>query len=186
LAPPPPPYLHLHLPLRTISDEYCSTTAHMARAKTLTRNNIAAVLVKDFSIGKQDMAVIYMSPNLYHESFLQTVDLRNFDLLKHPTAGLKFYESGQRLHLRGITPSTPAAKIPDWRSQIHGAWLIKVNDTEVATTEDVAMALWTLAMDKRASVSLLFLHPEIRPNLSKRMASRLCLPPCSPPVHMIN
>jgi hypothetical protein len=69
--------------------------------------------------------------------------------------------------MRGITPSTPAAKISDWRSQIGGAWLIKVNDTEVATTEDVAMALGTLAMDERASVSLLFSHPEIRPNLSK-------------------
>jgi hypothetical protein len=153
--------------VRTISDEYRSTTARAARAKAPTRNNIAAVLVEDFSIKKQDMAVIYMSPNPYNESFLQTVDLRNFDLLKHPTAGLEFYESGLRLHLRGITPSTPAAKIPDWRSQLCGAWLIKVNDTEVASTEDVAMAFWTLAMDKHASVALLFSHPEIRPNLSK-------------------
>jgi hypothetical protein len=56
--PPPPPCLHLHLPLRTISEEYCPTTAHAARAKAPTKNNIAAVLVKDFSIGKQDMAVI--------------------------------------------------------------------------------------------------------------------------------
>ncbi len=91
-----------------------------------------------------------MSPNPYNESFLQMVYLHNFDLLKHPTAGLKFYESGQRLHLRGITPSTPVAKIPDWRSQICGAWLIKVNDTEVVSTEDVARAFQTLAMDERA------------------------------------
>jgi hypothetical protein len=69
-------------------------TARAARAKAPTKNNIAAVLAKDFSIGKQDMAVIYMSPNPYHELFLQTVDLRNFDLLKHPTAGLELYESG--------------------------------------------------------------------------------------------
>jgi hypothetical protein len=81
-------------PIAYISDEYRSTTARAARAKAPTKKNLAAVLVEDFSIGKQDMAVIYMSPNPYHESFLQMVDLRNFDLLKHPTTGLEFFESG--------------------------------------------------------------------------------------------
>jgi hypothetical protein len=84
---PPPQSLHLHLPLRTISEEYHSTTARAARAKAPTRKDIAAGLVDNFRIGKQDMALIYMSPNPYHEAFLQTIDLQKFDLTKHSTAG---------------------------------------------------------------------------------------------------
>ncbi len=164
---PPPQSLHLHLPLRTILEEYHSTTARAARAKAPTRKDIAAGLVDDFQIGKQDMALIYMSPNPYHEAFLETIHLQKFDPTKHSTAGLEFYESGGRLHLHRITPSTPAAKIPDWRSQVHGAWQIKVNNKEVSSIEDVALAFRAVDVDHRASVSLLFSHPEIRPNLSK-------------------
>jgi hypothetical protein len=108
-----------------------------------------------------------MSPNPYHEAFLQTIDLQKFNLTKHSTAGLEFYKSGGRLHLRSITPSIPAAKIPDWRSCVRGAWLIKVNDKEVSSIEDVAFAFRAVDFDHCASVSLLFSHPEIRPNLSK-------------------
>jgi hypothetical protein len=108
-----------------------------------------------------------MSPNPYHEAFLQTIDLQKFDLTKHSTVGLEFYKSGGRLHLCSITPSTPAAMIPDWHSRVHGAWLIKANNKEVSSIEDVAMAFRVVDVDHRASVSLLFSHPEIRPNLSK-------------------
>ncbi len=59
------------------------------------------------------------------------------------------------------------AKIPEWHSRIRGAWLIKVNDTEVLLIDDVASALRTVEMDDRSPVSLLFSHPEVRPNLSK-------------------
>ncbi len=163
----PPPSLHLHLPLRTISDDYRPTSARAARAKAPLPMNRAAELVVDFGIGKQDMAVIYMSPSPYHDAFLQTMDLRKFDLSNHATAGLEFYESGQRLHLKNIILSTPASKIPDWRSRIRGAWLIKVNDTKVTLPDDIALALRSLHKDKLATVLLLFSHPEIRPNLSK-------------------
>jgi hypothetical protein len=109
--------------------------------------------------------------------------LRKFDLTKHSTAGLEFYESGGRLYLRSITPSTPAAKIPDWHSRVRGAWLIKVNDKEVSLIEDVALAFRVVDIDHRALVSLLFSHPEIRPNLSKDGLPIVSSSPFSSQVH---
>ena len=50
---------------------------------------MAAKLVEEFKIGVQDMVMVYMSPDPYHELFEQTVDLRKFDLSKHPTGGLR-------------------------------------------------------------------------------------------------
>jgi hypothetical protein len=142
-------------------------TARAAKAKARLPLNCAAEHVVDFDIGKQDMAVIYMSPSPYHDAFLQTMDLRKFDLSNHATAGLEFYEPGRRLHLKNIALSTSASKKMDCRSCIRGAWLIKVNDTNVTLTDDVALALKSLHKDELDTVLLLFSHPEIRPNLSK-------------------
>jgi hypothetical protein len=164
---PPPPSLCLHLPLRTILDNYRPTSAKASRAKARQSTTWADEIVDEYGIGKQDMAVIYMSPSPYHEAFQQTMDIRKFDMSTHATAGLEFYKSGQCLHLKSIASSTPAAKIPDWRSCIRGAWLIKVNGTDVASPDNVALALKLLHHNEMAKVKLLFSHPEIRPNLSQ-------------------
>jgi hypothetical protein len=87
----------MHLPLRLVSEDYCPTTARAARAKASPAKKRAAEVVDEFGIGQQDLAVIYMSPSLYHEAFVQTMDLRKFDLSHHKTAGLEFYESDKRL-----------------------------------------------------------------------------------------
>ncbi len=82
-------------------------------------------IMSAFDTSKSDMATIYMSPDPYFTAFKQPLDLRQFDLAKHPTAGLSLYENGGKLHLATMSPSTPAAKIKDWRSRIRGAWLTK-------------------------------------------------------------
>jgi hypothetical protein len=71
------------------------------------------------------MVMVYMSPDPYHESFEQTVDLRKFDLSKHPTGGLELYVRDGWVHLALISPSTPAAQIHDWHARIQGACFIK-------------------------------------------------------------
>ena len=58
--------------------------------------------MEDFKIGVQDMSMIYMSPDPYHEAFEQTVDLWKFDLLKHKTAGLSLYKRNGCVHLASI------------------------------------------------------------------------------------
>ncbi len=65
-----------------------------------------------------------------------------------------------------MSPGTPAAKIPDWRTRIRGAWLIKIGDLVISSLADATQALQTLVHDGSPSTVLLFAHPEIRPNLS--------------------
>jgi hypothetical protein len=68
--------------------------------------------------------MIYMSSDTYFDAFEQPIDLRKFDLAKHATAGLSLYSSDGRVYLASMSPGTPAAKIPDWRTRVRGAWLI--------------------------------------------------------------
>jgi len=89
----PPMSKHLHLPLRTLTVEPPRPIwARAARTKPIKGRNLAAELVDDFTIGVQDMMMVYMSPDPYHDAFEQTVDLRKFDLTKHATGGLSMYE----------------------------------------------------------------------------------------------
>ena len=82
------------------------------------------------------MAMIYLSPDPYYDAFEQPLDLRKFDIATHATAGLSLLESGGRLHLATMSPSTPAAKMKDWRTRVKGAWLIKISDVNVSTIKD--------------------------------------------------
>ena len=66
-----------------------------------------------------------------------------------------------------MATSTPAAKIPRWRSQIkQGAWLIEIGDTMVSSILDAQQAFTALAQNGVTSVTLLFSHPEIRQDSS--------------------
>ena len=79
------------------------------------------------------MAMIYMSPDLYFDACEQPLNIWKFDLGKHATTGLNLYQSGGRVHIASMSCSTPAAKIPKWRACMHGAWLIKIDDTVIST-----------------------------------------------------
>jgi hypothetical protein len=82
----PPMRKHLHLPLRTITVETPRPTrARAAWTKPTRGRNLAAELVKDFQIGIQDMMMVYMSPDPYHDAFEQTMDLQK------ATGGLSLY-----------------------------------------------------------------------------------------------
>ena len=60
-----------------------------------------------------------------------------------------------------------AAKIPDWRIRLRGAWLIKIGDTIISSVEDASSTLGKLDNSGAQSVTLQFSHPESRPNLSR-------------------
>jgi hypothetical protein len=137
---PPPISCATPLPLRELSAPQPITAAAMmthtintnlsnysvpavaARLKTLTPLEI----VLEFMIGKHNMAMVYMSPDPYFETFEEIIDLQRFDLAMHWTAGLCLAAHNGRLFLGSMKPGTPGVKIPRWRSQIKGAWLIKV------------------------------------------------------------
>ncbi len=72
----PPMSKHLHSPLRTLMVETPRPTwARAARIKPTKGRNLAAKLVDDFQIGVQDMMMVYMLPDPYHDAFEQTVNL---------------------------------------------------------------------------------------------------------------
>jgi hypothetical protein len=126
----------------------------------------ASDIVIEYNITRQDMALIYMSPDPYYEAFEEVMDIRRFDLSRHRTAGRCLSHIDGRLILGSMAPSTPAAKIPRWRSRLKGAWLIKIDDHAVSTIDQVYQVFAQLNADGASTVTLLFSHPEIRQDIS--------------------
>ena len=79
------------------------------------------------------------------------------------TAGVAFKEDNGRLILLGILSSSPAARIPRWRSCIRGAWLIAVNGVQVTTIREVEAILLDAP---RVNCPLLFAPSEIQHGLT--------------------
>jgi hypothetical protein len=160
-------------------DEFPHGAAMAARVHSASPSNI----VTENLIGKQDMATIYMSPDPYYEAFKEVIDLRKFDLHKHRTAGLCLAHSDKRLYLGGMAPGTPGAKIPCWRSQLKGAWLIKVGDILVSSIADAQDAFTTAIVLGSPFVTLLFSHPKIRQDISHDGLPIVSSAPFSQQVH---
>jgi hypothetical protein len=172
-CPAPPSCRITPLPLReTVIPRHCTAAAAQLSTDITypqlhrTTSNIAADIVTEFMIGKQDISMIYLSPNPYHKSFEEEVDIRRFDLNKHRTAGLCLAHHDGRLFLGGIPKSTPCAKIPRWRTRMKGAWLIKIGPFLVTTIQEAQDAFAALSPAGTTHVLLLFLHPIVRQDIS--------------------
>ena len=117
-------------------------------------------------IGKRDISMMYLSPDPYHDAFEEEVDIWHFDLTKHRTAGLCLAHHDGRVFLGGIAKSTPCAKIPQWRSRIKGAWLIKIGPHTVTTIQEAQDVFATLSLAGTTRVILLFSHPIVQQDIS--------------------
>jgi hypothetical protein len=124
-------------------------------------------VVKEYRIGSDDMAMIYMSPDPYGRTFEKDIDLRKWDHERHRTAGMNLLEKDGCLILALIDASTPAARIDRWRTHIRGAWLVSINGTMVTSINKVAAVL---ARTRPTShlCTLVFSHPEISPDVSNK------------------
>jgi hypothetical protein len=169
---PPLPLRHSATPpvQQTLTAVAARTLAITSPSKTSTPHqrqcNEKLEIMTAADISRSNMAMIYMSPDPFFKAFEQPINLRDFNLNNHPTAGFSLYEHDGRLFLATMSPSTPAAKIPDWHPRVRGAWLIKVGHTMVNTIGEVAAAFQNLQALSNLTQVLLFAHPEIRPNLS--------------------
>jgi hypothetical protein len=65
-----------------------------------------------------------------------------------------------------MSPSTPGAKIPCWRTCLKGAWLIQIGHNTVHSVNDANTAFQRLSTAGVCTVSLLFSHPEIQQDIS--------------------
>jgi hypothetical protein len=130
----------------------------------------------EFDISSKDMAMIYLSPDPYYDAFKQPLDLRKFGIVTHATAGLSLLESDGRLHLTTMSPSTPAAKMRDWRTRMKGAWLIKIGDIDILTIKEAKSAFQSIHDSGSTSTTLLFAHPDalISPTMGYSTQDRLC------------
>ncbi len=81
---------------------------------------IASEIASGYQVDWSCMEMIYMSPSPYHDAFDKVIDIRCFDLAKHPTAGLSLLEKNGQLILAHMSPSTPWAKLPRWRTRLRG------------------------------------------------------------------
>ena len=134
----------------------------------LTGKELASELVTQYLIGHQDTATIYMSPCPYNDAFEEEIDLRKFDMSLHPTAGMCFFEKNGRIHLASMSPRTPGDKIPYWRTNIRGAWLIAINKQTVSSLEQAKQIFDEIRLSKAQFATLTFSHPEVSRDISNK------------------
>jgi hypothetical protein len=140
-------------------------------------------IASEFNITKDDMAMIYMSPDPFFHTFEEDLDLQKWSFDKHRTAGLSLVVHNGRVYLGGLTPGTPEAKMDWWRVNIHGAWLIKVGSTQISTISNAQSAFRSLYETGATSVTLLFSHPEVRRDISNKGLPIVSLAPFSQQTH---
>jgi hypothetical protein len=133
----PPHSLHAPLPLQiSVTPVLFGARATWVKSPAMPKKDIAVEVIREYLIGKEDMAMIYISPDPFYGAFEEELDLCKFDLSQHSTAGMNFFAKDQRLFLASIVPGTPGARIPWWRTRIHSAWLIAINGTQLTTLAD--------------------------------------------------
>jgi hypothetical protein len=140
-------------------------------------------IVLEFMIGKHNMATVYMSPDPHFEAFEETINLHRFDLATHQSSGLCLAAHDGWLFLGSMQPGTLGAKIPHWRSCIKGAWLIKIDNVNVSTINEVHAAFATAASKGHPYIQLLFSHPEFRQDVSHDGLPIVSLAPFSQQIH---
>ncbi len=114
----------------------CDTLPNVDNGMCRWAKITASTIANEYNISQRCMEMIYMSPNLYHESFDELIDLRHYGLSKHQTAGLSSIQKNGHLILTHMILRTPGVKIPWWQTQLCGAWLIKIRNQVVHTIED--------------------------------------------------
>jgi hypothetical protein len=149
------------------------------RASVIPDTTIAS----EFNITKDDMAMVYMSPDPFFDAFEENLDLQKWSFDKHCTAGLFLVVHNGQVYLGGMTPGTPCAKVDRWRVNLRGAWLIKVGSTQIFTISDAQSAFWSLYETSAPSVMLLFSHPELRRDISNKGLPIVSLAPFLQQMH---
>jgi hypothetical protein len=162
----PLPNMPVLVPTRRSVGAKAATAHAMAPTPRRARPPRARDIMLDFDVTRRDMAMVYMSPDPYFDALDETINVKHVNLKKHTTASLELYESSGRVFLQSMTPGTAAAKIPDWRTRLRGAWLIKIGNTIISSMDDASSTIRRLIESGARSVTLQFSHPEIRPNLS--------------------
>ena len=121
--------------------------------------------VEDYKITRQDVTQVYMSPHAYHGAFEEELRLGRYGT-DHATAGLVLEDLNGRLIVTDMAKSTPAHRIPRWRTRVRGAWLQRVGDKEILTLDNAVRAFADIKTAGTKSCLLTLSHPEIQHGLT--------------------
>jgi hypothetical protein len=141
------------------------------------------MIVSEFGIGKEDMAMVYVSPDPFYEAFEEEFDLCKWSFSRHCTAGLSLLLLNGRLYLGGMTPSSPGAKVDKWGIHLCGTWLIRIGSSTVSTIAEAQAIFKALYDSGTPLVTLLFSHPELRWDISNKGLPIISLAPFSQQTH---
>ena len=136
--------------------------ASAAKMETHLRDTVIEFIQKDREGKNEVFQQVYISPSPYYDAFTKRLDLRRWHPNDHPTAGLRLIQDDGRVIIAAMEPSTPASRIPCWRTQIKGAWLMQVGNTRILTLEDVKQAIKCQKAEGHLYCELLLAHPELR------------------------
>lgn len=138
-------------------------------------------IIEDMQLDKDEtFAQIYLSPSAYHEAFEEKINLRQWNINDHHTAGMNLIQRDDRLILASILPSTPAAKIDKWRSRCRGAWLMEVGGLPVSQISDVERILRNLKQRGMNECTLILAHAELKEGLTSMGIPQLHLDQFNP------
>jgi hypothetical protein len=144
---------------------------------------VALEIANEFQVDRSSMDMMYMSPTPYYDAFDEVIDLRRFDLATHSMVGLSQLEKNGQLIIAHMSSGTPSAKIPRWHTWLCSAWLIKIEDHIVTSIDEARNAVAALSAARATSATLLFAHPEVRPDISHRGLSIVLSEPFSLLMH---
>ena len=80
-------------------------------------------IITEMNLDKEEaFEQVYVSPSPYADAFEETIDLARWTYDdRYPAAGIWMIQAEGRVFLPGMDPSTPAARVPRWRSRMRGA-----------------------------------------------------------------
>jgi hypothetical protein len=144
---------------------------------------LASTIANDYRIGQEAMEMIYMSPDSYHDSFDELLNIRHLDISQHATASLSLLEHNGKVLLASMAPGTPSAKMLWWRTRIRGAWLIKIGSHFIHLINDARLAIVTIHASSTTHIPLLFAHPKTCPIISRHGLPIILSAPFTQQVH---
>jgi hypothetical protein len=164
--------LNSFLPLR-LSETPTTTAARAAKVENPYEDTILHPryhkldIIQEMNLDRDDtFAQIYISPSPYCEAFEETLDLRKWTPRDHQTAGLVLQQKGDRLILISIDKSTPASRIPRWRSRCRGAWIMEINGIPVSSSLDVITTLNNCKRRHQEQCKITLSHSQIKEGLT--------------------
>ena len=97
---------------------------------------------------------IWMSNDPFDNRLPIMIDVKG----NHPTLGLQLHniKDNRRVQLTGMQTSTPAAKIPKWRSTLRWSYLLSIDDTPITSTAAAEQAIALARKNKQFKVKCVF------------------------------